>query len=261
MTMTRPLSRLRALLVPALLVPALLGLSPRLAQAAGDVDATHEIAVTDDHLELTTRWYGHISGDEWRFAAPLPAGTRLLSRDLTPIYAEDGGQIVGVAVPPGQTPYPLVLELQLPHHEGDALIPLPLPLDAGWQRVTVEGEYRLIPDLGPTLPMHTAGYYGPGDLHAGRRLRVDRRLDGRHPAGAAYLPGSMVLQAGGLPAQLESGAARKSGLGIAAGAVFFSGLLVLGLILRRQSDIIEVEEAQSYLDEEFRNLETEPAKS
>ena len=251
------MSRSRALLLPALLVPALL--SPRLAHAS-PIDATHEIAVADDHLRVTTHWYGQIFGEEWRFAAPLPIGTRLVSHDLTPILADDGLHIVGVAVPPGQTPYPLVVELELPHHEGDELIPLPVPVDAGWQRVAVEGEYRLIPTLGPALPMHTAGYYAPGELHAGKRLRVDQNLDGRHPAGAAYLPGSVLIEAGGLPAQLESGAARKSGLGFAAGAVFFSGLVVLGLILRRQSGIVEVEDAQSYLDEEFRNLATETAE-
>jgi hypothetical protein len=237
------------------LVGALVCLSPRVALAErGQVDGSHQIVVDGDHLRVTTRWYAHLPEQASIFAYPLPAGTRFVTRSVAPILDPDDQTIVGIsfAQPP---PYPLILELELPRSEHEAPIPLALPSDAGWQRIEVEGQHRLIPDLGPALPMHTAGYYAPGQVHVPERLRIDRGLDGRHPAGAAYIPGATLIEAGGLPARLESGAARKLGLGIAAGAAFFSGLLVLAVVLRRQASVVEAERAQAYLDEEFRILE------
>lgn len=244
----------------ALVSAALVCLSPRVALAqGGQVDGSHQIFVEGDHLRVTTRWYGHMPEQAWIFAYPLPAGTRFVTRGATPILDpddDDDQRVVGVSFeqPP---PYPLILELEIPRPRGEkdnALIPLALPSDAGWQRIEVEGQHRLIPELGPALPMHSAGYYAPGQLHVPERLRIDRGLDSRHPAGAAYIPGTTLIEAGGLPARLESGAARKLGLGFAAGGVFFSGLLVLAAVFRRQASVVEAEQAQAYLDEEFRTL-------
>lgn len=221
---------------------------------ASTIDAAHQVVVDDGQLRVTTSWYGHLPREAWAFAAPLPPGTRALDRGATLTLDPSDGSVVGIsfAEPPA---YPLVIELEIPWAEGDSILALPLPPEPGWQRVEVEGNYRLIPDASAGVPLHTSGYYGPGDLRVRDRLRIDRRLDNRHPAGAAYLPGDLVSEAGGVPGRLESGAARRLGLGVAAGGAFVSGLLVLTVVFRRSARAVEVEEAEAYLDSELRALE------
>lgn len=222
--------------------------------ALASIDAVHQVVVVEDgHLRVKSRWYGHVAQDAWEFAAPLPPGTRALDRGVTLTLDGDDQRVVGISF--AERPqYPLVLELEIPWAAGDPILALPLPPDPGWQRVEVEGDHRLILDASTGLPMHTAGYYGPGDMRVRDRVRVDRRLDGRHPAGAAYLPGAVVSKAGGIPGRLESGATRRLGLGIAAGGAFVSGLLVLTVVFRRSVSAVEVEEAEAYLDAELRAL-------
>ncbi len=225
---------------------------------ASSVDAAHEIAVEGEQLRVTSRWYGHLPKDDWEFAAPLPPGTRVINRGATLTLDPETRGIIGIAF--AESPgYPLVLELEIPWSQGDPTIVLPLPPEPGWQRVEVEGNYRLIPDANSGLPLHTSGYYGPGDLHVHERLRIDNHLDHRHPGGAVYLPGSLVSEVGGVPARLESGARRKLGLGIVAGGAFVSGLLVLTVVFRRSGTAVEVEDAEAYLDSEFRNLDDSDA--
>jgi hypothetical protein len=247
------MKRLQPLSFVAIFAVAMVCLNSGVALAS-TVDAAHQIVVDGEQLRVTSRWYGHLPRDAWEFAAPLPPGTRMLGRGATLTLDPDDQSVVGIDFdePPA---YPLVLELEIPWAEGDSIISLPLPPEPGWQRIEVEGNYRLIPDASAAVPLHTTGYYAPGDLHVGDRLRIDRGLDGRHPAGAAYLPGAVVSEAGGVPGQLESGAARRLGLGVAAGGAFVSGLLVLTVVFRRSAAAVEVEDAQAYLDAELDALD------
>lgn len=248
------MTRLQALSFAVIVGVAVVCPGPGVALAqASQTEASHQVLVEGEHLRVTSRWYGQQPGLAWVFATPLPPGTRVLGRGVAATLDPDDQTIIGVAFDE-QPSYPLVLELETPRSEGDQVIPLPLPPDPGWQRIEVGGNYRLVPDLGAAVPIHTTGYYAPGDLHVPDRLRIDRRLDGRYPAGAAYIPGAMLIEAGGVPGQLESGATRKLGLGLAAGGVFFTGLFVLVVVFRRQASVVEVEQAQAYLDEEFRAL-------
>ena len=226
-------------------------LAPVALASSSPIDAAHQIVVDGEQLRVTSRWYGHVPSDAWEFAAPLPAGTRVLNRGATLTRDPDDQRVLGIHFDDAPA-YPLVLELEIPWAEDESMLPLPLPPEPGWQRVEVEDGYRLIPDAAVLL--HSTGYYAPDDLHVGERLRIDRGLDGRHPAGAAYLPGALVSEAGGVPARLESGAARRLGFGVFAGGVFVSGLLVLGVVLRRATAKVEVEDAEAYLDAELRAL-------
>lgn len=234
----------------AIFTVAIAMLAPIVHASGPAVDVAHQVVVDGDQLRVTSKWYGHMPQDTWTFAASLPPGTHMIGRGGTLTLDPEDQRVVGIHFdePPA---YPLILELEIPWAEGDPIMALPLPPEPGWQRVEVEGNYRLIPDVSAAVPLHTTGYYGPGDLHVGARLRIDRRMDGRHPGGAAYLPGPVVSEAGGIPAKLESGAARKLGLGVAAGGVFICGLLVLTVVFRRSAAAVEVEDAQAYLDAEF----------
>ena len=225
--------------------------SRALASSPG-IDATHQVVIEDGQLRVTTRWYAVVSSDASELAAPLPAGTRALGRGVTLTRDPEDQRVVGIAW--DATQFPRTIELAIPWAEGDSILALPLPPKPGWQRVEVEGNYRLIPDASVAL-LHSSGYYAPGDLHVVDRLRIDRGLDRRHPAGAAYLPGAELVEAGGVPARLESGAARKLGLGLAVGGVFLSGLVVLSVVVRRSSAAVEVEDAQAYLDAELDALD------
>jgi hypothetical protein len=248
MKRSQPLS-IVAIFAVAMLCP---GSRVALASSSG-IDAAHQVVVDDGQLRVTTRWYGHLPLDAWEFAAPLPPGTRLLGRSATLTLDPDDQSVVGIHFdePPA---YPLVIELEIPWAADDSIVALPLPPEPGWQRIEVEGNYRLILDASAALPLHATGYYGPGDLHVGERLRIDGHLDRRHPAGAAYLPGAVVSEAGGVPGRLESGAGRRLGLGVAAGGVFVSGLLVLTVVFRRSAAAVEVEDAEAYLESELRGL-------
>jgi hypothetical protein len=218
------------------------------------IDAAHQLTVVDDgKLRVTTRWYGHLPRDGWAFAAPLPLGTRALDDGATLVLDPDDHSIVGIQFdePPA---YPLVIELEIPWAADDPIVALPLPPEPGWQRVEIEGNYRLIPDVSAAVPLHATGYYAPGDLHVAERIRIDQRLDGRHPAGAAYLPGTLVSETGGIPGRLESGAARRLFLALTAGGMFMSGLVVLTVMFRRSTAAVEVEDAVAYLDAELQTL-------
>jgi hypothetical protein len=251
------MGRTKHVIVFAALAAALLA---RPASAAAPVDAAHWIRVEDEHLRVTSRWYGYDPVTERRFATPLPPGTRFVGRGVTALLDADGEAVVGVGFDeaPG---FPLELELELPAAADAELVPLPLPLDAGWQRIEVEGEHRLVPDPSAGAPMHTSGYFAPGDFHVRDRLRVDRGMDGRHPGGAAYLPGEALIEAGGVPARLESGLARRRGLGIAAGAVFVSGLIVLVVVVRRQAGAVAAEDAEAFLAREFDTIADAPPRA
>jgi hypothetical protein len=218
------------------------------------IDATHQLAVLEGgKLRVTTQWYGHLPQDGWTFAAPLPLGTRALDDGATLILDPNERGFVGIHFDEAPA-YPLVIELEIPWAADDSIVALPLPPDPGWQRVEIEGNYRLIPDASTAVLLHATGYYAPGDLHVADRLRIDQQLDGRHPAGAAYLPGQLVSEAGGVPGRIESGAGRRLFLALAAGGVFVSGLVVLTVIFRRSAAAVQVEEAQAYLDAELRTL-------
>ena len=234
-----------ALLAAAGLCPSVCASTAQAAQ----IDAAHTLSVSDARLHVTSRWYLVTSERDWTFAVPLPAAAEVHGHGVAPIVDPDDARIVGVSFTAPQS-YPIVLELELPIDGGDQPIPIALPPDAGWQRVEIEGDARLVPSVGAALPMHTSGYYAPGDVGVARRLRIDRDLDGRHPAGAAYLPGAMILEAGGVPGRLESGARRKRGLGVAAGVAFVSGIFVLGVVFRRQEAAIVAEQAQAICDDE-----------
>jgi hypothetical protein len=218
------------------------------------IDATHQLSVLEGgKLRVTTQWYGHLPQDGWTFAAPLPLGTRALDDGATLILDPHERGFVGIQFdePPA---YPLVIELEIPWAADDPIVALPLPPEPGWQRIEIEGIYRLIPDASTTVLLHATGYYAPSDLHVADRLRIDQRLDGRHPAGAAYLPGELVSEAGGISGRLESGAGRRLFLALTAGGVFVSGLVVLTMVFRRSAAAVQVEEAQAYLDAELRTL-------
>ena len=246
------MQRTQALLVAATIAVAMLPSGSALASSS-PVDAAHQVIVGDGQLRVTSRWYGHLAQHNWAFATPLPPGTRTLNRGATLTVDPDDQRVIGIDFdePPA---YPLVLELEIPWAAGDSILALPLPPEPGWQRVEIEGDYRLIPDANAAVLLHSTGYYAPEDLHVAERLRIDRGLDRRHPAGAAYLPGAVMREAGGVPGRLESGAARKLGFGVVAGAAFMSGLLVLTVVFRRSAAKVRVEEAEAYLDSELRAL-------
>lgn len=252
------MQRTRALFIAATLVVATLASSSALA-SSDPVDAAHQVVVEDGQLRVTSRWFGHLPRDTWTFAAPLPAGTRTLNRGATLAVDPDDQRVLGIDFDE-RPAYPLVLELEIPHRASDSILALPLPPEPGWQRVEIAGDYRLIPDEDAGVLLHSTGYYAPEHLHVPKRLRIDRGLDHRHPAGAAYLPGAVVREAGGVPGRLESGAARKLGLGVVAGAAFVSGLLVLAVIFRRSAAKVRVEEAEAYLDAELRRLDNDASE-
>lgn len=231
----------------------LVAMLPRVALASVPaIDAAHRITVGDERLRVTTTFYNHLPTDTWTFATPLPPGTRVLTRGATLSLDPRDQSIVGLTL--AEPEYPQTIELELPWTADDSLLELPLPLEPGWQRVEIEGDHRLIPNEGLALPLHTTGYYAPGDLHELQRLRIDAGMDRRHPAGATYLPGAAIIEAGGIPARLESGAARRLGLGVVAGGVFVAGLLVFVVVFRRSAAEVEVEEAEAYLESELRTL-------
>ena len=245
----------------ALLGAAVMFPGPWTARAeAAQIDAAHELSVEGEgELRVRTRWYELGFPDSVAFAVPLPPGSRVLSSGATPILGPEDQALVGLRFDPDPG-YPLVFEVQLPWTAGEP-IPLPLPVEAGWQRVEVEGEDRLVLELGAAVPMHSAGYYAPGRVHINQRLSIDRHLDRRHPAGAAYIPGEMLIEAGGVSGRIESGAAHRFGLGLFAGAVFFSGLLVFVGMVRRQGGVVAAEEAEAYLAQELRELATAESRA
>lgn len=213
--------------------------------------AYHRVSVDGDRLRVSTTWRVPEGGTHHQFARPLPAGAEL-GPGVAPIVGRDG-RVVGLTVEEEHRDL-LAFEVSVPWVDGSELVPLAIPRGPGWQRVEVDGDFRLFPNTTPPTPLHGTGYYAPDEIHLADRIRIDRRLDGRHPVGALYLPGSVLAEAGGVPGQLESGAGRRAGLGLAAGGAFFAGILALTVVFRRHGSVVEAEQAEAYLDQEFRAL-------
>jgi len=231
-------------------------LMPRPAWAATPaVDwGLHRVELDRSTVVVRSTWsLGPASDVPVPLAAALPAEAELSGAD--PVR-DDDDRIVALSLAHGGE---VSLETRVPWsavRRAEAL-PVPIPTGSSMHRVVLDPALSWSP--APALGLVAqVGHYAPASFDVIARHRFDARTDGnlRH-VGAYYLRGEDLSDHAGLTGEVTLRRQRMARLTLIAGGLF--GLAVLGMVVayRRLGRQVRHEEAEAFLEQEFRALDDE----